>query len=459
MLYSILKRIIGMSLHLFFRRIDVIGVENIPENGPIIFVSNHPSALMDPLTIAVILKRKIHFLAASEYFGKGLKARVLKNQLNMIPVHRPWLSKKKEVSNVEMFEECYQSLNQDKCIIIFPEASSSTVSKIRELKTGAVRIKAGFEKYTDQKKMVPIIPIGLSYSNPHEFQSRVVVKIGEPILFSPSENDEDLPDLYRSQTNQVQEELKKTIIHIDNTQNEDLVKSICRLFIATHREEKAISGRDKKGDFEFYQSVASAVAHFEETNSAAYTEMSTRIETYFDAINQLGISDDLLEEAEGSKPSVFKWIFMVLGSLIALPSLFVFFTPYQLTKLIFRKKIKSAIEVGSDGGKYHYAFTGTLIFVVGMLLFGIWTPIIGVSVYFISSSWLIALVSMVLLYPMMRFSMHYAKVGLRLLSYYKGRRIKKMQKERVSFYVSERTRIVQELKKYQISYAEMNGAE
>lgn len=454
MLYTILKRIIRMSLNVYFRRIDVIGAEKVPDNGPIIFVSNHPSALIDPLLVGVTLKRKIHFLAGSEWFGKGMKARFMKSKLNMIPVHRPWLAKNKEVNNDEMFEECYKSLNQNKCIILFPEASSTTVSKIRELKTGAVRIKAGFEEFTQQNRTVPIIPIGLSYSSPHEFQSRVVIKIGEPISFDSTEMHEDLAERYRHQTNQVQEELKKSIIHIDNTQNEDLVKNICRLFIGTHHEEHAISFRDKKSNFEFDQSVAIAVAHFEETNPAAYTEMSKRIETYFTSIHQLGISDDLFEEALRSNPSVFKWIFIILGSLVALPSLLIFFIPYQLTKIIFQKKIKASIDNDSEDATFDYAFTGSLIFVVGLLLFGLWTPIVGVIVYLVSSSWVAALVSMILLYPIMRFSMHYAKVALRMRNYYRGQSIQKSQKERVGFYASERDGIVEELKRYEILFVE-----
>ncbi len=439
-----------MSLQLYFRRIDVIGSENVPKHGPVIFVSNHPSALIDPLLVATTLKRKIHFLAASEFFGKGLKARILKNKLNMIPVHRPWLSKGEKVSNAEMFNECYKSLNQDKCIILFPEASSETVSKIRELKTGAVRIKAGFEAFTQGTKSVCIIPIGLNYSNPHEFQSRVVVKIGEPIVFDPS-GETDLIERYRIQTSQVQEELKKSIIHIDNTHNEGLVKNVCRLFIETHRKEKGLSFRDGKSNFEFYQSVANAVAHFERTNAKAYLEMSTRIDTYFNNIHQLGISDDVFDQTEQSN-SFFNWIFLVLGSLIALPSLIVFFLPYQLTKIIFRKKVKAAVVKEHGGDNFHYAFTATLIFVIGLLIFGLWTPVLGAIVYLITWNWWIALISMVLLYPMMRFSMHYAKVGLQFWHSLKSKRIWNAQKERVSFYAAERKSIVDALKDYQISY-------
>ncbi|MDG1333830.1 MAG: lysophospholipid acyltransferase family protein [Crocinitomicaceae bacterium] len=453
MLYSILKPITRMSLNLYFRRIDVIGSENVPKDGPIIFVANHPSALLDPITIATNLDREIYFLAGANWFGKGLKKRILKNQLNMIPVHRPWLSKKK-VSNDEMFEECYRSLDENKCIILFPEASTATVSKIRELKTGAVRIKAGFDEFTKKGKTVPIIPIGLSYSNPHEFQSRVVVKIGEALSFDPVEQGADLGDVYRAQTNQMQEELKNSIIHIDNTNNESLVKNISRLFIGIHQEENDISFSDKQSNFEFSQNVAAAVAHFEKEEPKAYSEMSERIENYFKEINELGISDDSLGGTKRSKPSFFKWLFIILGLVIALPSLILFFIPYQLTKIIFRKKVKSAMVADDEGENFDNAFTGTLIFAVGLLLFGLWTPIIGGVVYWLTSNCWIALASTVILYPMFRFSMVYAKVGLRMQNYYKGKRLQKKHKEKVDFYAQERSRIVQKLKEYQISYVD-----
>lgn len=442
-----------MSLNLYFRRIDVIGAENIPKDGPAIFVANHPSALLDPVTVATNIDREIHFLAGANWFGKGMKARFLKNQLNMIPVHRPWLSKKK-VSNKEMFEECYKSLDRDQCIILFPEASTSTVSKIRELKTGAVRIKAGFAEFTNNEKQVPIIPIGLSYSDSHQFQSRVVVKIGEEVQFDPIENDADMSEVYRSQTNQVQEELKKSIIHVDNTENEGLVKNITRLFIGIHRKQNDIYFWDKQSNFEFSQSVATAVSHFEKEDPNAYKEMSERIDNYFHEIKELGISDDSLGDTARSRPSVFKWIFLILGLVVALPSLIIFFLPYQLTKVIFQKKVKSAVILDNDGEKFDEAFTGTLIFAIGLLIFGLWTLLVGAIVYFTVKVWWISLIAMLILYPMFQFSMLYAKIGLRMLNYYRGKGILKRDRKRGTFCVKERKAIIQKLKEYQISYLE-----
>ena len=48
----------------FFRRIDVVGEENIPERGPVIFAGNHPNALMDGWLLTARCGRwPLHLLA------------------------------------------------------------------------------------------------------------------------------------------------------------------------------------------------------------------------------------------------------------------------------------------------------------------------------------------------------------------------------------------------------------
>jgi len=455
MLYSILKPIIRLSLRIYFRRVDVIGQENVPKNGPVIFVANHPSALLDPLIAATTVKRKLHFLAGAEWFGKGLKALFFKKQLNMIPVHRPWLAKSKEITNDDMFEECYKSLKEGKSIIIFPEASSVTVSKIRELKTGAVRIRAGFEEYVNHECTVPIIPIGLSYSNPHEFQSRVVVKIGDPVTFSSSNNTDDLAEIYRKQTNDVQGALKKSIIHVDNTKNEGLVKKVSRLFIDTHRENNGVSFKDKENLFEFDQNVAHAVEHFENTDKDGYDRLSKRIDDYFATIDEIGISDDHLGSTNRSNPSLNKWLFIVLGSLITFPNFILYYIPYQLARSIFKNKIKSTIKDDAEAGKMNNTFTGTLIFSIGMVIFIVWTLLLASSVLLFSSNWLLAIIPILIVYPMMRFSLYYAKIALRLRYYYKGKKIRTKQMNRIVVCEEERNQIVNDLKKYQETFTAM----
>ena len=73
--YSLLREIVRIPYRLFYRRIKVIGTENIPTDKPIIFAPNHQNALMDPLAMIFSTPKQIVFLARGDIFkGKKLIA-------------------------------------------------------------------------------------------------------------------------------------------------------------------------------------------------------------------------------------------------------------------------------------------------------------------------------------------------------------------------------------------------
>src|SRR5207245_3937136 len=69
------------------RRIEVAGRERVPPGGPVLFVLNHPSGLVDPLFILCLAPRPVSFLAKAPLFrmpGVGLLVRAL----DSLPVYR-----------------------------------------------------------------------------------------------------------------------------------------------------------------------------------------------------------------------------------------------------------------------------------------------------------------------------------------------------------------------------------
>jgi len=165
----------------FFRRIDVVGEENIPSDGPVIFAGNHPNALMDGwLLIARCGRWPVHFMANAKLWKYRLLGRML-NATGAVPVYRRE-EHDGDVDNSDAFDKLYEVIEAGECMGIFPEGVSHTESQLSKLKTGTARIALSVA--ARGKVKVTIIPCGLNYIHRHRFRSQVSIEFGEPILIS-----------------------------------------------------------------------------------------------------------------------------------------------------------------------------------------------------------------------------------------------------------------------------------
>ena len=85
MFYSIVRAICWLLLKIFWR-LEIIGIENLPENGGLIIASNHVSYL-DPAVLVASLNRKVYFIAKKEVFVNAFVNFILKS-LNAFSVDR-----------------------------------------------------------------------------------------------------------------------------------------------------------------------------------------------------------------------------------------------------------------------------------------------------------------------------------------------------------------------------------
>jgi glycerol-3-phosphate O-acyltransferase/dihydroxyacetone phosphate acyltransferase len=251
-LYRLVKWIIRLTLNSYFRRIVVTGRHHVPAKGPVIFVANHPSAFMDPMVIATTIGRSIHFLAAAEFFGKGIKAWMYQNYLNMIPVYRPSTLPNETQNNEAIFSKCFALLRNEGALLVFPEGNSVTEKRIRKLKTGVARMALGAKENSNKKAEVEIIPIGLNYSNPHRFQSDLYINIGKPI--STNGFTVDKSEVVRL-TNEVEERLKEAILHVPHEHLDSIVKKVELILKNRFQEATKIDANKRKEEFAFHQHV------------------------------------------------------------------------------------------------------------------------------------------------------------------------------------------------------------
>lgn len=205
MAYRILAWFLRVVTRVFFRQVEIAGLENVPPSGPVLFAGNHPNSLIDPILIITTCGRKVHFAAKDSLF-KGRIMRAMLNGLGAVPVARkddhdgthaskvPKTERdagERKGTNDAAFDDMFRVLGEGGAIGIFPEGLSHDESQLAKLKTGAARLALGGA--TKNAQPVTIVPCGLTFIHPKRFRSRVLVQYGTPIVIEPGKGtDKDI---------------------------------------------------------------------------------------------------------------------------------------------------------------------------------------------------------------------------------------------------------------------------
>ncbi|MCU0389800.1 MAG: lysophospholipid acyltransferase family protein [Thermoflexibacter sp.] len=336
MLYQFLRLIVLIAIRIFFKSIHLKNVENVPRKGAVILVANHPSTFLDPLVGALFVPRKIHFLANGGIFKIPLVAWLLK-KLYTIPIYRQQDSTVASSKNEDSFRACYELLEQKGAIIIFPEGTSEDERKLRKIKTGTARIALGAEAKNNFELDVKIVCIGINYTNPRKFQSRLMVSFDEAISIK-SFKDRYLQDdikTVQDLTNEIKERLEAMIVITENKKIDELVEKIERLYTNILREELHLQSHETEQLFVVAQHFADAVHYFEARQPERVNQLQANINQYFSLLTKYQLSDSLIVQPPLTfKDKISNLFFLVLCSPIYLYGLIHNFLPYELPALI-----------------------------------------------------------------------------------------------------------------------------
>ncbi|MGV1086953.1 MAG: lysophospholipid acyltransferase family protein [Mycobacterium sp.] len=181
MWYWLFKYIFMGPLLSLLGRPKVQGLEHVPATGPVILASNH-LAVADSFFLPLVVRRRITFLAKSEYFtGKGLKGRAMAwfyTVAGQVPIDRADAD-----SAQAALVTAERILSSGKLLGMYPEGTRSPDGRLYKGKTGLARLAL--------ETGVPVIPvamIGTDVVNPPGTKmwrfGRVEVRFGRPMDFS-----------------------------------------------------------------------------------------------------------------------------------------------------------------------------------------------------------------------------------------------------------------------------------
>jgi glycerol-3-phosphate O-acyltransferase / dihydroxyacetone phosphate acyltransferase len=163
----------------FYRRVDVIGVERIPRTGPLIVAANHHNALVDGVLLLAVLPRRLVSVAKAPLFSNPLIGPFLR-LIGALPVHRRQEGGTDPARNAALFEASSATLRSEQAILIFPEGVSQPEPQLMPLRTGAARMLLAAEG--DGVGPVTLLPVGLMFHEPGTFRTGwALVSVGEPV--------------------------------------------------------------------------------------------------------------------------------------------------------------------------------------------------------------------------------------------------------------------------------------
>ncbi len=185
-LYTFCRRALRLFLTLY-NRLEVHGIEHVPEQGGVLLVANHASFLDPPALGCAITKRNVRYMARDSLFANRWFGRLLRG-IAVVPISR-------EKGDIGALKGALAVLKAGDCLGFFPEGTRTATGEMREAKGGIGFLVA--------KARVPVVPAYIdgtfdAFSRKHRWIRPAKVRIiyGPPIL--PSECDQlgDGRDLY-----------------------------------------------------------------------------------------------------------------------------------------------------------------------------------------------------------------------------------------------------------------------
>jgi 1-acyl-sn-glycerol-3-phosphate acyltransferase len=308
LVYRLMRGFLRLLVGIFFRQIEVVGLEHVPADGPVIFAGNHPNSLLDPVMIVTTCGRTVSF-AAKDVLFRSPVLRLFLNALGCVPIRRkhdkdgaeaaapaappptaaPGTPEAEPVDNSQAFEALFDILAQGRTMGIFPEGISHDEAQLQRLKTGAARIVLGMAE-RHPGVVVKIVPCGLTYVRRKHFRGRVLVQFGEPITLTAADLELHARDpraSARELTARIEGGIKGLTINASDWDTLRVLDGVRRLYqppqISLH-ERVELSRRFA----EVYPSVAT------QPDVVAIVD---RVRAYLDRLAGLGISDrDLSRE-------------------------------------------------------------------------------------------------------------------------------------------------------------------
>ena len=302
MIRRIIVAVVRLALRIYFQRIEVSGLEHVPRETPVIFVLNHPNALVDPVFLLCLAPRRVSFLAKAPLFRMPVIGYLVK-ALDSLPVYRRQDEGEDVTKNQETFVAARKLLARGGTIGICPEGVSHDEPGLRPIKTGAARIALAAVS-TGEVSNLKIVPAGLYYTSKTRFRSDALLYFGVPIDVEPvtlEPNGTPPRDAVRQLSSQIERALRDVILDAKHEEELQMTARAERIFSSESENGASDSLKD---ELRLQQRFIKAYPILQQRQPERLRKLEMRMVRFDEELKQAGMDPEELTPP-GSTQKVF----------------------------------------------------------------------------------------------------------------------------------------------------------
>lgn len=382
----IIVAVLKFATRVYFRRVEVVGLDHVPSQSPVIFVLNHPNALVDPAVLLCLAPRPVSFLAKSPLFRLPVLGYFVR-ALDSLPVYRHQDEGEDVSKNREMFVAARSLLKRGGTIGICPEGVSHNERRLKPIKTGAARIALGAVS-TGEVGDLKIIPAGLYYTSKTKFRSSALLYFGKPIKVTPValESDGNPPRAaVRELSNRIEAALREVMLDAEHEEALPAITRAERIFSSEADEEDESLAEE----LQLQQRFIKAYSVLRDHRPERLHKLEVRMSRFEEELTQAGVDPDDL-----SPPTSTLHVF---GHLISRVFLFLLFVvPATVGAAAHYPAYRLGGYLATTFSRDEEDVISTIKIISAMLLFPL-TWLVAAAVLFKLLGWRYSLIALVVL--------------------------------------------------------------
>lgn len=335
MFYQLMRFLLKQALRVYYRRVYVSGLENIPKNSPVIYASNHPNSFQDAVVIGINVSRPMTTLVRSDVF-KSKFARWALGLWKLVPVYRIQEGSENLKKNDRTFEICKEILGNKGTVLIFSEGICITEKRLRPLKKGTARIAlSASEEISD----LYIVPVGVNYTYLTDFHNDLMINFGKPIKVSDYLNEyrESSARAINQLTSDISKSMAEELVIIENKANEEITEVVLKIARSYRVDSLFPWKRLDRSRFEMEKKIAENVTVLNKQNPNTFLELNKKTKVYSAFLEKSNLDDDYF--IKSNNYGIFRYFFLVLFFPLYLLGSVLNSVPFILGKMVADKKV------------------------------------------------------------------------------------------------------------------------